>query len=86
MNNDEPFAELQLRYGEISSRLEAEHEQLVLSLKGEWEQIVKERIRLQRLTLDYKQEYQRLLEENRQLEKLSMEEIQEGLRIQNKDK
>jgi len=63
--------------------LEEEHKRLVLLLKNEWKQTVKERIRLQRLTLDYQQEQNRLTEENRRLKKLYSESLQEKPRIQN---
>ncbi|CAF1270820.1 unnamed protein product [Rotaria magnacalcarata] len=73
LNINEQVAKLRLTYDEMNNRLENEHEQLISSLKTEWEQIAKERIRLQRLTLDYKQEYDRLIEDNRHLKKLFSE-------------
>jgi hypothetical protein len=82
LNNDEQAAHLQSTYGDMTHCLEGEHEQLISSLKTEWEQIAKERIRLQRLTLDYQQEQNRLTEENRQWKKLYSESLQEKPRIQ----
>jgi hypothetical protein len=55
----------------------------VSSLKIEWEQIAKERIRLQRLTLDYQQNQDRLTKENRRWKKLYSESLQEKPRVQN---
>ncbi|CAF2604675.1 unnamed protein product [Rotaria sp. Silwood2] len=86
LNTDEQVVQLRLTYSDMSNRLEDEHEQLVSSLKAEWEQIAKDRIRLQRLTLDYKQEQERLIEENRRWKKLYSECLQENLHIQSKDK
>ncbi|CAF3700276.1 unnamed protein product [Rotaria sp. Silwood1] len=86
LNTDEQVAQLRLTYCDMSNHLEDEHERLVSSLKAEWAQIAKERIRLQRLTLDYKQEQERLIEENRRLKKQHSECLQENLHIQSKDK
>jgi hypothetical protein len=66
----------------LTNRLEHEHEQLVASLRTEWEQIAKERIRLQRLTLDYQQEEARLTDENRQLRQLYNDNLQERSYVQ----
>jgi len=82
-NIDEQDSQLRLIYRDITHRLEEEHEQLVSSLKIEWEQIAKERIRLQRLTLDYQQNQDRLTKENRRWKKLYSESLQEKPRIQN---
>ncbi|CAF3120866.1 unnamed protein product [Rotaria socialis] len=73
LNINEQVAKLRLTYDEMNNRVENEHEQLISSLKTEWEQIATERIRLQRLTLDYKQECDRLIEDNRHLKSLLSE-------------
>ncbi|CAF0916535.1 unnamed protein product [Rotaria sordida] len=86
VNIDEQVAQLRLTYSDMNNRLEDEHEQLVSSLKAEWEKIAKQRIRLQRLTLDYKQEQERLIEENQRWKKLYSECLQENLHIQTKGK
>ncbi len=75
LNIDEQIAQLQLIYRDRTNRLENQHEQLVSSIKTEWEQTAKQRIRLQRLTLDYQQEQQRFTEENRRWKKLHSESI-----------
>jgi hypothetical protein len=82
ISHDEEAAQLQLAYRDIIHRLEDKHEQLVASLKSELEQIMKERIRLQRLTLDYQQEQNRLTEENRRWKKLYSESLIEKPRVQ----
>jgi len=81
LNIDEQVAQLQLIYRDRTNRLENQHEQLISSIKTEWEQTAKQRIRLQRLTLDYQQEKQRFTEENRRWKKLYNESIQEKPRI-----
>ncbi len=83
LNIDEQAAQLRLTYQDMTHRLEDEHERLISSLIAEWEQIAKERIRLQRLTLDYQQEQNRITEENRRWKKLYSESLQEKPRIQN---
>lgn len=82
LNIDEQAEQLRLTYRDKTQHLEEEHERLVSSLKNEWEQIAKERIRLQRLTLDYQQEQNRLTEENRQWKKLYSESLKEKPHIQ----
>jgi hypothetical protein len=83
LNIDEQAAQLRLTYRDMTHHLEDEHERLVSSLKTEWEQTAKERIRLQRLTLDYQQEQNRLTEENRRWKKLYSESLLEKPRIEN---
>jgi len=83
LNIDEQAAQLRLTYRGMTHHLEDEHERLVSSLKTEWKQTAKERIRLQRLTLDYQQEQNRLTEENRRWKKLYSESLLEKPRIEN---
>ncbi len=82
INTDEQAAQLRLTYSDITKRLEDAHEQLISSLKAEWEQTAKERIRLQRLTLDYQQEQERLAKENLRWKKLYTKSLQEKPRVQ----
>ncbi|UJR30144.1 hypothetical protein I4U23_017684 [Adineta vaga] len=82
LNINEHMTQLRLIYVDRSNQLENEHEQLIASLKTEWEQIVKERIRLQRLTLDYQSELQSLAKQNHHWKNLYNENIIEQSQLQ----
>ena len=86
LNLDEQVNQLQSTYFVMMNHLEDEHLRNVSLLQAEWEQVVKECIRLQRLTLDYKQEQQQLIKENQQWKALCDECVQERLQIQCVDK
>ena len=79
---DEQMTQLQLTYDDRTDLIEDEHQRGISSLKSQLEQIIKERIRFQRLTRDYQQDQNRLLEENHRWRDLLTQNFQEQSRVQ----
>ena len=79
---EEQTALLQSQFNQITSELEAAHEQRVSVLTVEWKQMAKERIRFERLTLDYEQEQNRQSTDYRHWQKLYSESLNEKGEIQ----
>lgn len=73
---------LRLTYDDRTDLIEDEHQRMISSLKIQLEQIIKERIRFQRLTRDYQQDQNRLLEENHRWRDLLTQNFQEQSRVQ----